>query len=76
MTPTSSKTRAALIADDVARVLATLCDVDTVAGLLNATLCRDDDPRLSDYQLSLANAVFNRLCALRPEAIAVAQGRE
>ena len=41
---------------------------------MNATLCTDDDERLSDYQAGLIKILFDRLCELSPEAMDIAVG--
>jgi hypothetical protein len=45
-----------------------------VAILMNATLCADDDERLSDYQAGLIKILFDRLCELSPEGMDIAMG--
>jgi hypothetical protein len=46
-----------------------------VANLMNATLCADDDERLSDYQAGLIKILFDRICELSPEAMDIATGQ-
>lgn len=45
-----------------------------IADLLTATLCHDDDERLTDYQSELIGILFDRLVELKPEAVDLAIG--
>lgn len=61
---------------ELAEALSVLCDSDTLADLMDATLSADADERLTDYQADLAEALFESLCELRPECVILAQTRE
>ena len=58
---------------DLARVIVTVCDKDTIATLMNDFLCVEADERLSDYQVELGELLFDGLTAMRPELVELAQ---
>ena len=59
----------------VAKVLAKLLSTNQVADLLNVLLGCDAEPSLDDDEAALGEAIFDQLCLLRPEAVAVAQNQ-
>ena len=60
---------------DLARVIATVCNEDAIATLMNDLLCVDADGRLSDYQAELGELLFDGLTAVRPELVELAQSK-
>jgi hypothetical protein len=59
---------------DLGAALVACLNVETIADLMNGTLCADDDERLSDYQAELVRILFDRICELSPEAMDIAIG--
>ena len=59
-------------AAELAATLAEICDVETLAGVLNCTLGAEADPRLTDDRAELAGVLFDQLAARRPDAVAAA----
>lgn len=57
---------------ELAEVLATICDDQTIANLMNHTLATEDDERLNSYQCDLADTLFDSLTELRPDCITLA----
>lgn len=58
---------------EVAEILTTLCDLETVAALLNALLCCEAEPRLSDREVEIGERLFDQLVELCPQAVELAQ---
>lgn len=71
--PTVPKTRQASI-PALCVVLSKVLTDEQVAGILNALVSCEAEPTLSDAEADLGGAIFDQLCLLRPEAVAVAQG--
>jgi hypothetical protein len=60
---------------ELAETLSILCADETIADLLDATLSADDDPRLTDNQVDLADVLFDSLAEIRPDCVTLAQNR-
>ena len=56
-------------------VLAIVCDSETIAAMMDATLSAEGDERLNDEQVPFAEALFDQLTEIRPDCIELAQKR-
>jgi hypothetical protein len=59
----------------VAHILATCCDEQTLAGVIDGLLCADAEPALSDGQAKIAERLFDELTTMCPDAVTLAQNR-
>ena len=57
----------------LAQALSIVCDDDTLARILDATLSADADDRLNDDQAEMAVGLFESICEIRPDCIELAQ---
>jgi hypothetical protein len=56
--------------------LAVVCDADTLATILDATLGADGDERLDDDQANVTTMFFEYLCQRRPDCVSLAQHQQ
>lgn len=56
----------------IAAILSARCDAPTIVRILDSLLSLDDDEGLTDAQAALGSAVFDRLCSMNPDCVAVA----
>lgn len=60
---------------ELAETLSKCCSDATIADLMDNTLGASENERLSDYQVQLAEALFESLTELRPDCVVAAQSR-
>ena len=60
---------------ELTRLLVKVCDDQTLANLMNATICADADERLTDREAGIAERFFDALTNAAPQsALSLAHG--
>ena len=59
----------------IAKALCATCSEETIADILNALLCVDCEPSLSDRESESGQRLFDQLSDMRPDAVSMAMGQ-